>query len=76
MIIIIALILGWIVCGIISYGALLSYYQKESPVVAKRDLEADKYFSLKTALYGPFTLIACVMSGIFKHGLMYKTRRQ
>lgn len=76
MIIIIALILGWIVCGVIIYGGVFAYYQEEYLGVAKRDLEADKEFALKVALGGPFTLIVCVMSGVFKHGLMYKTRRQ
>jgi len=61
-------IIFWVICGVIHYGVVFAYLQKEYPFIAENNLKADRRFALVTSLFGPIALIVDAISGSFKHG--------
>jgi hypothetical protein len=65
-------ILGWLACGIPSYGWHLAFSQREWPHIAHRDRYQDICDAFFMSVFGPLALLcdltAC--SWIRKHGWM------
>lgn len=63
----------WPICGFLTYGICLAYFQKKFPTLAYETYEEDCGLSLFFALTGHIGLIATyLMSGFAEHGLMFK----
>jgi len=66
-------ILGWLLCGILNYGLMFAYWQREFPSLAEDAYEEDRMHSLVSSLAGPCALIACLYHTEFgKHGFKFK----
>lgn len=66
-----AIIIAWIVCGILAYGGSVAYFQREFPLIAKNDAIPDRIFAfLLSFLGGPIGLLTVGVVTRFKHGWM------
>lgn len=63
-----------LLCGVLSYGIFLGYFQREFPTIAEETLREDIGTGILLALpFGPIGLIiGFLMSGFCKHGLKFK----
>jgi len=69
---IILILFCWVICGILNYGLLFAYLQKEYPTIAKMDYVEDRRGALIVSLFGPIALIVVTMMDGNKHGFKYK----
>ena len=69
-------ILFYVLCGILAYGILFAFLQREFPEFARYDLEEDKDIAKKAALAGPLGLLFVLLfyCGI-KHGVMFREQK-
>ena len=70
--------LGWVACGVLSYGITLAYFQNEYSHLFDES-EQDRFFgenvrfAISYSLFGPLSLLCSVLaSGFVKHGLQYR----
>lgn len=68
---IIGYIIFYIICGILSYGFLFAYFQREYPTIAKKKFGRDSVFAHIMALFGPIALLDIFLTGTYKHGLLF-----
>lgn len=62
----------WIGCGILTYGLLFGYMQRQFSTLAERDYWFDRWFSAALALTGPFGLFVTIMTGSFMQGFKWR----
>jgi len=62
----------WILCGVLDYGIMLAYFQREFPVIAEFMFEEDRRDSISFFALGPISLADDLLSGYGKHGLMFR----
>ncbi len=62
--------LGWAVCGFLAYGSTLAQDQLEYPLIAEKERARDVRFACLTGLFGPISLIVCLMCD--RHGFMWR----
>lgn len=73
MIVLVFLILFWIICGFVSYGATFAYFQREWPTLAEIEKSNDRDFALFAFFLGPFSLIpGYFLSKRYKHGFKWR----
>jgi len=66
----------WTICGVLTYGITLAYFQRNYPEIAKEDYREDVGFSVLFGIVGPIGLFVSLWgSGFAKHGLMYRRRK-
>ena len=67
---IIIIIIGWLICSVLTYGITLAHLDGESPGL---DYVGDKGFAAVFSLLGPIGLLmSFLMSGFAHYGLKYK----
>jgi len=59
----------WVVCGLLQYGIVLAFYQKEFPSDAQSRAREDQIFAFFMSLFGPLSLIAALLKGMYRHGM-------
>ena len=69
---IILLSIIWIICGILTYGGYIAYFQGYYPTLAKEDCQKDKRWALFFAICGPIGLFAGWVVHGYKHGFRFK----
>ncbi len=70
----------WVICGVISYGLVFGYFQREFPNIAEKHYRRDMNTALVVAFGGPFGLLGtlCAMfswggfSEVSKHGFKWR----
>lgn len=61
-----------IICGIISYGGIFAYVQKEFESIARSHYRENMAMSAMTGFFGPIGLIVVFFNtGFFKHGFKF-----
>ncbi len=60
---------AWLLCGVINYGYLLAFYQREYVPYQFR-LGCDRIFCFWQSLGGPIALILTIDRGEYRHGWM------
>jgi len=70
-IIIIVIILGWLICSVLSHGFYFAWCQGEWPIFAKRNYWTNMKISLFLSLFGPITLFTLFMVSATKHDLKF-----
>lgn len=70
----IVFILGWVACGVLSYGVLLAYHWNEFPTLRRgRDWRQTRRLALMASFLGPFALLAALLAtGGAVDGIMFK----
>ncbi len=64
-------------CGVLTYGILFAYVQRQYQSIAIDHVREDAAMSGLVALFGPVGLfIALINSGFAKHGLLYRPSRR
>lgn len=71
MIIMSLFIVIWILCGVLSYGISLAYFQRQYPSLAKECYREDVRDSLVMSSIGPFGLLSTLLVFGTKHGVMF-----
>ncbi len=51
------IIIGWLICSILSYGMELAYYQRSYALIAKENYSSDVATSFVVSLFGPVSLV-------------------
>jgi len=70
---IISIILLWIACGLVNYGGMFAFFQREFPCIAEKNRNRDKSFCNMAFATGPWGLIPTILvSRFFKHGFKFK----
>lgn len=65
-------IVGWIVCGVLTYGITFAYFQKKYPIIARESYREDMGIAVFYGLLGPIGLfVILVSSGFAKYGLKF-----
>ena len=63
----------WIVCGVLSYGILLAFFQREFECIAKASYASDRTICAYLSLTGPiFLMLVAIECAPSKHGLKFK----
>ncbi len=62
----------WIACGVLTYGLMLAYQQREFPLIAATDYVSDVLFAVLFGALGPFGLFAALFCGGTRHGVKWK----
>jgi hypothetical protein len=65
-----ALIVGWIICGIVSYGLLVAHAQRTFTLTAHMHEVDDRLLAFLVSIAGPIALITCFITGSYKKGWM------
>ncbi len=52
----------WVMCGFLSYGMVLAYFQRRWPTLADEERDKDRRFALLCALTGPINLMVCIIT--------------
>lgn len=69
------LILLWLICAPIAYGATLGYFQRKYQIIAEETYWSDVWMAAVMAVMGPMGLfVAYVCSGRFERGFMWRRR--
>ncbi len=67
-----AVLLVWLICGILAYGLTFAYFQRQYPTLAETEYESDFRFALSAGMAGPIGLGVCLLSGDWRHGFKWK----
>ena len=73
--VIVAVVVGWILCGLGSYGIFLANFWKEFPALWYKPGEWrwTRNFALICSLFGPGSLVVgLILLAIGKHGFMFR----
>lgn len=70
-IIIIVIILGWLICSVLSHGFFFACCRVKFRVFTKDRYWEDFKMSLLWSLCGPITLVALFLRGTTKYGLKF-----
>lgn len=62
------IIIGWIVCGVASYGILVHHFQTKFPSIARESWWSDRIFAATMAVGGPVSLLV----SLFCAGLLLR----
>lgn len=66
------IILGWLVCSVISFGASFAFFQRTWPDLASSQYYGDMVVSVLVSVFGPISFIAVFfLSGFFKEGFKF-----
>lgn len=76
LLLVLVLAVVWLVCGVLAYGFMLAFLQREFPRLAKRDYKCDRRFAMIDFCLGPIGLLACFLSNGSVHGLMFRSPRE
>jgi hypothetical protein len=70
MVCILAIVVGWLVSGVFSWGIAFAYFQREYPLLAQEDYRRDlRMCALGSMLGGPASLMSSLTTSRFcKHG--------
>ena len=63
------LVLGWIGCGVLSYGLHFGYFQRRFPDLAEGDYKVDLFMSIACGVFGPIGLLAIIYVASANRGL-------
>lgn len=67
------IVLMWLICSLLSYGAVFAHLQRQFPMFAKKDYEEDRNFALVMSIFGPIGLLTALMvTRGFKHGFKFR----
>lgn len=65
-------LLGWVLCGVLSYGIGLAYFQNEFPRVRSK---SDGWSMVALSVAGPAALVVVIIiSGFAQHGLQWRPK--
>lgn len=68
-------IIGYIVCSIITYETALAYFQRKYPLLMEDNYRKDAGMAALLALFGPVGLILSMfLFGFWKYGLMFRRK--
>jgi len=71
------ILLGWVLCGFLTYGIANGYFSGEFPTLAKEKPTPWEGLARGYALIGPIGLICSLcLSGGAKYGLRYKVPKE
>jgi hypothetical protein len=71
------IILGWLICGILTYGISLAYFQRTFPTIAQEMVREDMGISCIFGLFGPLGLVILFFfSGFAQCGIMFRNQRR
>ncbi len=69
----ILLVLGWAVCGVLSYGLHFAYYQRKWPRIAVEGYKRDRLDAAIIGLTGPIGLLVVLYTSRFgRYGLKWQ----
>jgi len=68
---VVIVLIVWAVCGSISYGFTLAFFQREWPSLAAEKRGDDIRFALFTAVFGPIGLVVTLQNKDWRHGFMW-----
>lgn len=71
-------IIGWIACGLLTYGGTFAYWHGEWPIVAAENRGVARFVAICSGLLGPMGLVINVLvtltterNWLFRHGLKF-----
>ena len=68
-----AIIIIWVICGILAYGITFGYFQRKFPLLAKRSYMEDAGFATIIGIFGVVGLLLSVcLSGFCRYGLKFR----
>ena len=62
----------WILCGILNYGFVFAYFQKEYPSLAEKNYQKDLWFALTLIPFGMMSLLVTIICKYYIHGIKFK----
>ena len=65
------LALLYVAIGVLTYGLMFAYWQREWPSLAKEDYQSDLVKSLVGFVLWPASLLFLALRGGFRHGLKF-----
>jgi len=76
-IILLAVALVWVICGVLAYGITLAHLQRSFPDQASANYREDCVLALLVALLGPWGCAAAIFTtGFGARGLMFRRPRK
>lgn len=70
--IIAAVIIVWIICGILAYSLTFAYFQREFPLSSDTGYYGDCIIAIFIGILGLFGLIIHLVSGNCRHGFKWR----
>jgi hypothetical protein len=52
------IVLLWLLCGIINYGMMFAYWQRNFPAGAEKEYSKDMFREIVISLFGPIALLS------------------
>jgi hypothetical protein len=66
----VALIIFWVVCGVLNYGFYVAHFQRKYASIAEETATSDRIYGVIVFFTGPFGLFSIIINGFYKHGWM------
>lgn len=71
-----AIVVAWLGCGVISAGYTFAYFQRKYPRLAEDGFKDDRSIALLDIGFGPIALFNNISGGYCKYGWLYWGRRK